>query len=112
MRLGAATFALATVLWSVSAPAQEYPSRPVLFVGPYAPGGGTETQCTGDGAAFGSSGVQVTSSIPNTDPRNGAASHLTDTRTLYFGSPSMGAHTGPTRAGQVAAPLKIQAHGR
>lgn len=43
MRLGAATFALATVLWSVSAPAQGYPSRPVLFVVPYAPGGGTET---------------------------------------------------------------------
>ena len=43
MRLGVATFALATVLWSVSAPAQEYPSRPVLFGVPYAPGGGTET---------------------------------------------------------------------
>ena len=89
---------------------------PLTLAGYYfddsSPGGGTETQCTGDGAAFGSSGVQVTSSIPNTDPRNGAASHLTDTRTLYFGSPSMGAHTGPTRAGQVAAPLKIQAHGR
>ncbi|MGH2924984.1 MAG: hypothetical protein ACRDK1_03335, partial [Solirubrobacterales bacterium] len=89
---------------------------PLTLAGYYlddsSPGGGTETQCTGDRAAYGSSGVQVTSAIPNTDPRNGTTAHVTDTRTLYFGSPAMGAHTASTRAGQMASPLKIQAHGR
>jgi hypothetical protein len=75
------------------------------------PGGGAETQCTGDGAAYGSSGLRVTSSIPNTDPRNGTAAHVTDTRHLYFGSPSMGTHTAATRADQIASPLTVQAHG-
>ena len=50
-----------------------------LTVGSYylddsSPGGGSETQCTGDGAAYGASGLRVTSPIPNTDPRNGSAS--------------------------------------
>jgi hypothetical protein len=76
------------------------------------PGGGAETQCTGDGAAYGSSGLQVTSAIPNTDPRNGAAAHLTDTRHLYFGSPSMSTHAAAARADQIASPLEIQAHAR
>jgi hypothetical protein len=43
MRLGPMTFAVAAVLLSSPAPVQEYPSRPVLLVVPYAPGGGTET---------------------------------------------------------------------
>ncbi len=75
------------------------------------PGGGAETQCTGDGAAYGSSGLRVTSSIPNTDPRNGVAAHVTVTRHLYFGSPSMGIHAAATRAGQIASPLRVQVHG-
>jgi hypothetical protein len=84
-----------------------------LTVGSYylddrSPGGGAETQCTGDGAAYGSSGLQVTSSIPNTDPRVGAAAHLTDTRYLYFGPPSIGADAARTRASEIEAPLKLR----
>jgi hypothetical protein len=43
MRLGSLTFAIAAALLAAPAAAQEYPSRPVLFVVPYAAGGGTET---------------------------------------------------------------------
>ena len=43
MRLGPLTFAIAATFLPAPAPAQEYPSRPVLFVVPSAAGGGTET---------------------------------------------------------------------
>ncbi len=76
------------------------------------PGGGSKTQCTGDNAAYGSSGLQVTSAIPNTDPRNGAAAHLTDTRHLFFGPPSIGAHAAETNANQIATPLQVQVRPR
>jgi hypothetical protein len=72
------------------------------------PGGGSETQCTGDNTAYGASGLRVTSAIPNTDPRNGTAAHLTDTRHLFFGPPSIGPHAAETRANEIAAPLKVQ----
>ena len=39
MRLGPLTFAIAAAFLPAPAPAQEYPSRPVLFVVPYAAGG-------------------------------------------------------------------------
>jgi hypothetical protein len=76
------------------------------------PGGGAETQCTGDSAAYGSSGLRVTSAIPNTDPRNGTTAHLADTRYMYFGSPSIGPQAASIRADQIGAPVKvrIQAH--
>lgn len=48
------------------------------------------TQCTGDGAAYGSSGSYITSSIPNTDPRLGTANSLTSTRDLFFDPPGSG----------------------
>jgi hypothetical protein len=84
-----------------------------LTVGSYylddsSPGGGEETQCTGDGAAYGSSGLRVTSSIPNTDPRLGDAAHLTDTRYLYFGPPSIGPRAAEARASEIAAPLRLR----
>jgi hypothetical protein len=88
-----------------------------LTVGSYylddrSPGGGSQTQCTGDNAAYGSSGLRVTSAIPNTDPRNGSAAHLTDTRHLFFGPPSIGAHAAETNANQIAAPLQVQVRPR
>jgi hypothetical protein len=84
-----------------------------LTVGSYylddgSPGGGAETQCTGDGAAYGSSGLQVTSSIPNTDPRLGAAAHVTGTRYLFFGPPAVAPNAGETRAQRIAAPLRVR----
>jgi hypothetical protein len=54
------------------------------------------------------SGLQVTSAIPNTDPRNGTAAHVTDTRHLFFGSPRTGPHAAETRANEIATPLKVQ----
>jgi hypothetical protein len=66
-----------------------------------------ETQCTGDGTAYGASGLRVTSSIPNTDPRLGSAAHVTGTRYLYFGPPMLAANAAATQAQRIATPLKV-----
>jgi hypothetical protein len=50
----------------------------------------------------------VTSAIPNTDPRLGTAAHVTDSRYLYFGPPSIGAHAAATRANEIASPLRLR----
>lgn len=71
-----------------------------------------ETQCTGDGAAYGASGLRVTSSIPNTDPRLGAAAHVTGTRYLYFGPPTLAANAAATQAQRIASPLRVQVASR
>jgi hypothetical protein len=54
------------------------------------------TQCTGDGAAYGSSGLYLNGSIPCTDPQTGCSAKLTGIRTMYFGGP------GATAAGATA----------
>ncbi len=46
-----------------------------------------EAQCTGDAFAYGSSGVYVNNSVPNTDPVVGAANTLNTTRFMYFKAP-------------------------
>ena len=69
------------------------------------PSGGSETQCTGDGSAYGSSGPWITQGIPNTDPRSTPFYRLTSTRTLFFENP--GAADGPKRATEVAEPLQV-----
>jgi hypothetical protein len=69
------------------------------------PSGGSETQCTGDSSAYGSSGPWINQGIPNTDPRNAPFNNLTATRTLFFESPG---HTdGAKQAAQAANPLQV-----
>ena len=69
------------------------------------PSGGAETQCTGDGSAYGSSGPWINQGIPNTDPRSTPFNTLTASRTLFFESP--GKADGARRAAQVATPLQV-----
>ena len=69
------------------------------------PGGGAETQCTGDGQAIGQSGPWVSSNLPNTDPRTAGFSSLSSTRTIYFEAP--GKANGAARAAQAASPFQF-----
>ncbi len=66
------------------------------------------TQCTGDSAAYGSSGTNITSSLPNTDPRLGPANSLTSSRQLYFDPPGIGAEGAQTRVDEAMNPLTTQ----
>jgi len=47
-----------------------------------------EAQCWGDSSLYGAAGAAITSSIPNTDPRNPPFDTLTGVRTTEFGSPA------------------------
>jgi hypothetical protein len=76
------------------------------------PGGGVEQQCTGDAFAYGASGLRVTSSIPNTDPRLGPAAHLTARRYMYFGPPSIAPTDAQTKAKRIGSPLTVQVRSR
>jgi hypothetical protein len=69
------------------------------------PGGGAETQCTGDAQAFGESGPWLSSSMPNTDPRTTPFNSLTSSRTIYFEAP--GKADGAARAAQAASPFEL-----
>ena len=66
---------------------------------------GPERQCTGDNAAYGSSGVYVNQAIPNTDPRSTPFSTLTDKRTVFYELP--GQTNGPKRLEQMDRPMQI-----
>ncbi|MFN8160960.1 MAG: hypothetical protein U0R52_07970 [Solirubrobacterales bacterium] len=65
------------------------------------------TQCTGDSAAYASSGLYVTSGIPNTDPSRGAASSLSTERTLFFDPPGAGEATAQRHLAELRDPLRI-----
>jgi hypothetical protein len=68
------------------------------------PGGGSETQCTGDTSAYGTSGPWVNRTVPNTDPTVGPANRLAVTRHLFYDAP--GKADGPGRKAQIANPLR------
>ena len=67
---------------------------------------GPEKQCTGDNAAYGSSGAYINQGIPNTDPRSTPFNSLVDERTVFYELP--GKSAGPKRAQQVDRPMEIQ----
>jgi hypothetical protein len=70
------------------------------------PGGGAETQCTGDAQAIGQSGPWVrTNPLPNTDPRTTPFNTFNSTRTIYFEEP--GKADGAARAAQAASPFQF-----
>ena len=62
-------------------------------------------QCTGDAAAYGSSGAYINSTLPNTDPATGGTDDLLGIRTMYFESPGGTAADAETRRNQVIFPL-------
>ena len=49
----------------------------------------TDTQCTGDAFAYGSSGVWLNQPLPNTDPRNPPSDHLNAVRIIYYEAPNL-----------------------
>ncbi len=51
------------------------------------PSGGSQTQCTGDGFAYGSSGPWINQAIPCTDPRLGCTKFMNAFRTMYYEAP-------------------------
>ncbi|MCL4288302.1 MAG: hypothetical protein KJ006_11750, partial [Thermoleophilia bacterium] len=69
------------------------------------PSGPSQTQCTGDAFAYGSSGPWINEGIPNTDPRSTPFYSLTDRRTLFYELP--GKPDGPRRSAQVDSPLQV-----
>ena len=69
------------------------------------PGGGAETQCTGDAASYGASGPWTGGSLPNTDPRSTPFYSLASTRTIYFEEP--GKANGPARSTQAGSAFQF-----
>jgi hypothetical protein len=67
----------------------------------------SETQCTGDAAAYGASGPWVNHSIPNTDPTSTPFNRLLATRTIYYEKP--GNANGAARSAQVASDFGVTA---
>jgi hypothetical protein len=63
-------------------------------------------QCTGDADAYGSSGLWVTSAVPNTDPTNPPANFLTGRRTIYYEAPGASVADAELRADFANNPLE------
>lgn len=63
------------------------------------------TQCTGDGSAYGSSGVWINQLIPNTDPALGAVNFMTFQRVSYSEAPNQTVTLAATRHAQATNSL-------
>jgi hypothetical protein len=68
-----------------------------------------DSQCTGDGFAYGTSGLWVTSSIPNTDPIRGAAARFEIHQSFYYDAPGLTAADADLRTTWARVPLAVTA---
>lgn len=64
-------------------------------------------QCTGDAYEYGTSGLWVNQTLPNTDPMLGAAQTLTSRRTIYYEAPGQSVETAAQRQAQSLTPLQV-----
>jgi hypothetical protein len=69
----------------------------------------TTTQCSGDAHSYGSSGIWIDSSIPNTDPHYGPAVTFRGRDTMYFEPPARGVAVAQKHSSQVSNPLTLSA---
>lgn len=67
----------------------------------------SDTQCTGDAFAYGSSGNYITSTIPSTDAFLGGTASLSLTSTLYFEPPGLTMTDAELRRSWVDQPLTV-----
>jgi hypothetical protein len=64
-----------------------------------------DIQCTGDAYAYGSSGVYINQSLPDTDPFNGSTKYLRGRQVLYYDAPGLTATDAAQRRAWVTSPL-------
>ncbi len=70
----------------------------------------SETQCTGDPFAYGSSGLWINQGIPNTDPRYLPADFLRGTRTIYYDAPGLTVTDAEQRSDWMTNPLSVSVY--
>jgi len=66
----------------------------------------SDTQCTGDAFAYGTSGLWLAQNVPSTDPSIGATDSLTSTRIMYYEAPGLSIAEAVQRRGWALNPLQ------
>jgi hypothetical protein len=69
-------------------------------------------QCSGDAAAYGSSGTWITSAIPNTDPKSPPFKSLSAARHMFYDAPSQPAAQAELRNRQIDEPIEVSVTGQ
>ncbi|MDP3768135.1 MAG: flexitail domain-containing putative surface protein, partial [Dehalococcoidia bacterium] len=69
----------------------------------------SDTQCTGDAFAYGSSGVRISQSIPCTDPALDCTNVLQRAHTLYYDGPGLTVSDAQDLDAKAQAPLTVSA---